>query len=66
MLFCKGIKKNKPLDLSRSNSKKKILVNANILIRISLIIPHLLHFISIPKPKKMLYLTLSLLFSLYL
>ena len=52
MLFCKGIKKNKPLDLSRSNSKKKILVNANILIRISLIIPHLLYFIFISKSKK--------------
>ena len=53
----------KPLDLSRSNGKKKSLINANILIRISLIIPHLLYFISISKPKKMLYLTLSL--SLY-
>ena len=42
----------KPLDLSRSNGKKKSLINANILIRISLIIPHLLYFISISKSKK--------------
>ena len=42
----------KPLDLSRSNGKKNSLINANILIRISLIIPHLLYFISISKPKK--------------
>ena len=45
----------KPLDLSKSNGKKKkikTLVNANILIRISLIIPYLLYFISISKPKK--------------
>ena len=46
----------KPLDLSKSNGKKKkkikTLVNANIFIRISLIIPHLLYFISISKPKK--------------
>ena len=54
----------KPLDLSRSNGKKKSLINANILIRISLIIPHLLYFISISKPKTMLYLTLSLYVSL--
>ena len=58
----------KPLNLSRSNGKKKTLINAKILIRISLIIPHLLYFISISKPKKVLYLTLSLSlrFSLYL
>ena len=56
----------KPLDLSRSNGQKNTLINANILIRISLIIPHLLYFISITKPKKVLYLTLSLCFSLYL
>ena len=64
----------KPLDLSKSNGKKKekikTLVNANILIRISLIIPHLLYFISISKPKKkkkkVLYLTINLCFSLYL
>ena len=50
----------KPLDLSRSNGKKKTLINANILIKISLIIHHLLYFISISKPKKkVLYLTLS-------
>ena len=46
----------KPLDLSRSNGKKKTLINANILIRISLIIPHLLYFISISKPKKKCYI----------
>ena len=62
----------KPLDLSKSNGKKKkikTLVNANILIRISLIIPYLLYFISISKPKKkkkkVLYLTINLCFSLY-
>ena len=64
----------KPLDLSRSNGlkkKKKTLINANILI--SLIIPHLLYFISIFKPTKSvifdslsLSLSLSLSFSLYL
>ena len=54
----------KPLDLSRSNNKKMTLINANILIRILLIIPHLLYFISISKPKTMLYLTLSLYVSL--
>ena len=53
----------KPLDLSRFNSKKKTLINANILIRISLIIHHLLYFICISKPKKVSYLTFSL--SLY-
>ena len=42
----------KPLDLSRSNDQKKTLINANILIRISLIIPYLLYFMSISKPKK--------------
>ena len=31
----------KPLDLSRSNSQKKALINANILIRISFIISYL-------------------------
>ena len=38
---------SKPLNLSRSNSKKKTLINANILISISLIIPYLLHSIPI-------------------
>ena len=42
----------KPLDLSISNGQKKTLINTNILIRISLIIPHLLYFISVSKPKK--------------
>ena len=42
----------KPLDLSRSNGQKNTLINANILIKISLIIPHLLYFISISKTKK--------------
>ena len=42
----------KPLDLSRSNNQKNTLINANIHIKISLIIPHLLYFISILKPKK--------------
>ena len=46
----------KPLDLSRSNGQKKTLINANILIRISLIMPHLLYFISISKPKKNYYI----------
>ena len=41
----------KPLDLSRSNGKKKTLINTNILIKISLIIPYLLYFLSISKPK---------------
>ena len=55
----------KPLDLSRSNSKKKSLINANILIRISLIIPHLLYFISISKIKKsVIFDSLSLYISL--
>ena len=65
----KGYTFFKPLDLSRSNGKKKILINANILIRILLIMPHLLYFISISKPKKSVIsdsLSLSLLFSLYL
>ena len=51
----------KLLDLSKSNGQKNTLINANILIKISLIIPHLLYFISISKPqkkKKLLYLTL--------
>ena len=42
----------KLLDLSKSNGQKNTLINANILIKISLIIPHLLYFISISKPKK--------------
>ena len=42
----------KLLDLSRFNGQKNTLINANILIKISLIIPHLLYFISISKPKK--------------
>ena len=50
----------KLLNLSRSNGKKKTLINANILIRISLIISHLLYFISISEPQKSVYLTLSL------
>ena len=33
---------SKPLDLSRYNGKKKTLINANIPIRISLIIPYLI------------------------
>ena len=56
----------KPLDLSRSNGKKKkkTLINVNILIRISLIIPHLLYFISISKPKKsVIFDSLSIYFS---
>ena len=55
------------MDLSRSNGKKKTLVNVYILIRISLIIPYLLCFISISKPKKnVIFDSLSLRFSLYL
>ena len=56
------------MDLSRSNGQKNTLINAKILIRISLIIHHLLYFISISKLKKLLCLTLSLSlhFSLYL
>ena len=50
----------KSLDLSKSNGKKKTLINANIFIRISLIISHLLYFISISKSQKSVYLTLSL------
>ena len=38
---------SKLLDLNRSNGKKKTLINANILISISLIIPYLLHSIPI-------------------
>ena len=57
----------KPLDLSRSNGQKKTLININILIRILLIMPHLLYFISISKPKKtIIFDSLSLRFSLYL
>ena len=68
----------KPLDISKKKKKtnkqtNKTLINANILIRISLIIPHLLYFISISKSKKkkkkkkkVLYLTINLCFSLYL
>ena len=41
---------SKPFDISRSNSKKKTLINTNILIRFSLIFPYLLHFIPISKP----------------
>ena len=40
------------MDLSRSNGQKNTPINANILIKISLIIFHLLYFISISKPKK--------------
>ena len=58
----------KLLDLNRSNGKKKTFINANILIRISLIILHLLYFISISKPKKSvifdsLYISISISFS---
>ena len=59
----------KPLDLSRFNDKKKILINANILIKILLIILYLLYFISISKSKKSVIfdsLCLSLRFSLHL
>ena len=42
----------KLLNLSRSNGQKKILINANILISISLVIPYLLHSIPTSKPKK--------------
>ena len=42
----------KQLDLSRSNGQKNIIINANILIKISLIVPHLLYFISISNPQK--------------
>ena len=49
----------KLLNLSKSNGQKNTLINAKILIRISLIIPHLLYFISISKLKKLLYFTLS-------
>ena len=40
------------LDLTRSNSQKKIPINANILTNISLIISYLLHSILISKPNK--------------
>ena len=59
----------KPLDLSRFNGKKKKLINANILIKISLIITYLLYFISISRSKKSVIfdsLCLSLRFSLHL
>ena len=56
----------KPLDLSRSNGKKKkTIINANILTSISLIIPCLLHSIRISKPNKRIHLILSLSLSLY-
>ena len=42
----------KPLNLNRSNGKKKTLINTIILISISLIILYLLHSIPISKPKK--------------
>ena len=64
VLILKGYTFFKPLDLNRFNRKKKTLINGNILIRISLIMLHLLYFISISKPKKVLYLTLSLSLSL--
>ena len=54
----------KPLDLSRSNGQKNTPINANILIKISLIISHLLYFISISKPKKKKVTFESLHFSL--
>ena len=50
----------KPLDLSKSNGKKKTLINANIPTSISLIIPCLLHSIRISTPNKRIHLTLSL------
>ena len=53
----------KLLDLSRSNDQKKTLINANILIKISLIIPYLLYFISIFKPRN-IWLSLSTFLSL--
>ena len=57
----------KPLDLSRSNGQKKTIINSNILIRVSLIIPHLLYFISISKPKKsVIFDSLSLYVSLFI
>ena len=66
----KGYTFFKPLDLNRSNGQKKTLINANILIRISLIMPHLLYFIFISKPKKTIifdsfsfYVSLSISFS---
>ena len=43
---------SKLLDFNRSNSKKKKLINANILIKISLITLYLLYSIPISKPKK--------------
>ena len=65
-----GVTLFKLLDINRSNSKKKTLINANILIRVSLIIAHLLYFIFISKPKKnvifdslSLYVSLSISFS---
>ena len=50
----------KSLDLSKSNGKKKTLINANIPTSISLIIPCLLHSIRISTPNKRIHLTLSL------
>ena len=55
---------SKPLDLSKSNSQKKALINANIPTSISLIVPCLLHSIRISKPKKRKHLILSLSLSL--
>ena len=51
---------SKLLDLSKSNGKKKTLINANIPTSISLIVPCLLHSIRISKPNKRIHLTLSL------
>ena len=51
---------SKPLALSKSNSQKKALINANIPTSISLIVPCLLHSIRISKPNKRIHLTLSL------
>ena len=55
------------MDLSRSNGQKNTPINANILIKISLIISHLLYFISISKPKKKrLHLNLYIFLYLFL
>ena len=48
------------MDLSRSNGKKKTIINTNILTSISLIILYLLHSIRISKPNKRIHLTFSL------
>ena len=53
----------KPLDLSKSNKQKKTIINTNILIKISLIIPYLLYFISISKPRN-IWLSFSTFLSL--